>query len=104
LKEIKKSSLFSKDAFSKPDWNRICLALGIIVFVMGFLMLCDCPGVFAMSAILTAVSAWKGRKLTRIVAVIFCSAAVVIAVLQTIREGEEHERIQQTKDRLEKKN
>jgi hypothetical protein len=45
----------------KARVGRIALALAVILFVSGFFMLCDCPGMYALAAALAAVAAWAGN-------------------------------------------
>lgn len=57
--------------------------LGILFFVMGLLLLCDCPGVFVIAAFFSAVPACMGKSLTRLVGILFCIASIGMAIVQT---------------------
>jgi hypothetical protein len=69
----------------------IAFWIGIVVLVLGFLLLCHCPWMFAISAIAFGVSAAKSNgQILRWFAVAFIGVSMAIAIQQAITK----ERIQ----------
>jgi hypothetical protein len=66
----------------KLDLAKISLALSIVMFVSGFMILCDCPGWFGISALFAAFAAWKSKGRFRICSLALLAAALLIASAQ----------------------
>jgi hypothetical protein len=85
----------------KPRIARVCLAVAVVFFFGGFMMLCACPGVYALAAAFAGVAAWAGAGRTRgwsKVVLVACLIATVADTLDVIREHrrEELERVEET--------
>jgi hypothetical protein len=52
---------------------------------MGFMILCDCPGWFASTAAFAGLAIPFGSPRVRLYAIIFCIAAIGMAVVQSIQ-------------------
>ena len=78
---------------------RICLAVGLVLFFSGTLILCDCPGWFALAAAFIGVAVWLGAGKTRQWAVV----CLIGALLATGLEAYEKVRHERMKRELRKK-
>lgn len=56
---------------------RICLFFASLLFVFGILLLCHCPGLFGVAALLALVSTVAGAGLVRVVGIVACAACLV---------------------------
>ena len=56
---------------------RICLFFASLLFVFGILLLCHCPGLFGVAALLALVSTLAGNGLVRVVGIAVCAACLV---------------------------
>jgi membrane protein implicated in regulation of membrane protease activity len=62
---------------------RICLAVGLVLFFSGFLVLCDCPEWFALAAAFTGIGVWLGTGRTRWWAIALFVAALLVTGLES---------------------
>ncbi len=71
------------------------LLAGVLQFISGSLLLCDCPGWFVCAAIAAAVPAILGTRVVRIAGISLCIASIITAVVQYRREQDRALRRQQ---------
>jgi hypothetical protein len=69
---------------------RISLVVACILFFTGFLMLCACPGWYALAAGFAGAAVWAGSGRTRKWAVAFLVASLILTGVETF--GLIHER------------
>jgi hypothetical protein len=74
----------------KPRIARISLVVACILFFTGFLVLCACPGWYALAAGFAGVAVWAGSGRTRAWAVVFLVASLIFTGIATF--GLIHER------------
>ena len=60
------------------------LMVSIVMFFTGFMLLCECPFWFTISALLAALAMPRGTRKLRIYAGVFCVAAIAMTVMETI--------------------
>jgi hypothetical protein len=68
----------------KKSLSEICLAVSIVFFFLGFFILCECPGWYAVASALAAVPAWKGIAQTRRWGVIALFASLAMTIVHAI--------------------
>lgn len=66
-------------------FSRATLAVSILFFFVGFMILCDCPGWFASTALLAALAIPLGSPRVRLYAIIFCIAGISMAAVRSIQ-------------------
>jgi hypothetical protein len=76
----------------KPQVARICLTISAVLFLLGFLILCFCPGWYGIAAAFAGVAAWSGTGRVRTWAIILCAASLIMTGLDTYGKIKEHER------------
>jgi hypothetical protein len=69
----------------KASVSRIAFAIAVILFFLGFFMLCDCPGMYALAAGLAGVSAWLSKGKMRFWAVVTAILSVGVTVVMIVR-------------------
>jgi hypothetical protein len=70
--------------------SKICLAVSVILFFLGFFILCYCPGWDVIVAGFSIVPAWKGTlKIRRwgIICLIACLAMAVVHAIAQFKGG-----------------
>ena len=82
---------------------RISLAVAVTLFFTGFLVLCNCPGWYALAATFAAVSAWLGSQRTRFWGVILVAGSLVLAAGHTYGKLREREQMREIRRRYEEK-
>lgn len=71
------------------------LALGLVVFLLGIVMLCDCPCFFVTAALLTLAPILWAKPLVRLSAVCLCVISIYFAVVETYEMHERSEHYKQ---------
>jgi hypothetical protein len=74
-------------------------ALGISGFLLGSILLCDCPGLFVCAGVAAALPAILGTRVLRIAGICLCIASFAFAVMQFRHERERELRIQRFRER-----
>jgi hypothetical protein len=70
----------------KLKFARTMLAVAILLFFSGFMILCNCPGWFVISAVFAALAVWKAFGKVRVFACIVLGAALVMTALDALAE------------------
>lgn len=58
------------------------LTVSIVMFLSGFMILCDCPGWFGISALFAGLAASRSKGKFRMWSLVLFVAALLIAALQ----------------------
>lgn len=80
---------------AKASSARCGLALGALGFLLGSVLLCDCPGLFLCASAAAALPAIWGRRIIRVAGVCLCIASMVAAAMQFQKERERATRAKQ---------
>jgi hypothetical protein len=73
----------------------VLLGVSMAIFVLGFAILCNCPGWYATSAVFAGLAAWKSIGKTRIWALALFGAALVMTSLHALAEQRLTHRVQE---------
>ena len=69
----------------KASISRIALTSAVILFFLGFFMLCDCPGMYALAAALAGVAAWVAKGKLRFWAIVTTKLSAGVRVVMILR-------------------
>ncbi len=61
---------------------RVCLAVGLMLFFSGFLVLGDCPEWYGLAAAFKGVGVWLGTGTTRRWAIVLLAASLAMTGLE----------------------
>jgi hypothetical protein len=70
--------------------SKISLTVSVVLFFLGFLILCECPGWYVLAAAFAIVPAWKGTSKIRrwgIICLIACLAMAVVHAIVKFKGG-----------------
>jgi gamma-glutamylcyclotransferase (GGCT)/AIG2-like uncharacterized protein YtfP len=76
----------------KPQIARGCLAVAGILFISGSMMLCACPGLYALAAPFAGTAIWAGTGRARVWAKVLLVASLIATGLDTLSLVQEHRR------------
>jgi hypothetical protein len=65
----------------KTKIARVCLALSVLLFIFGMMMLCDCAGEFLLSGLFALVAVLVGAKRIRVASMVVLISATVMAAM-----------------------
>ena len=68
----------------KLDFPKAMLTVSLVMFISGFMILCDCPGWFGISALFAGLAAWKGKGRFRMWSLALVVMAVSVAAVQVL--------------------
>jgi membrane protein implicated in regulation of membrane protease activity len=81
----------------KHKATRICLAVSVVLFVLGGIVLCHCPGWFGLAAGFAVAPSWLGTRPVRVAALIVLLASLAAAYFE-FRAGQSlNEKIRELK-------
>jgi hypothetical protein len=75
------------------------LAVGVLGFVTGGMLLCDCPGWFFCAGIAAVLPSMWGVRLVRMAGICICIANFAAAIVQFRHERELNDRIERIRER-----
>ena len=87
----------------KPGIARISLVVSAVLFFTGGLVLCYCPGWYALAAAFAGVAAWFGASRTRVWATACLMASIVLTAVHTYGKVQEHRHNIKRRQQLEQK-
>ena len=87
----------------KASVAKISLVVALVLFLTGFLVLCYCPGWYALAAGFAGVSAWLGSGRTRAWGVLGGVASLALTVFHIYGKMHEAERVREKMRRYEEK-
>jgi hypothetical protein len=80
---------------AKASAARCGLALGALGFLLGSVLLCNCPGLFICASAAAALPTIWGWRIVRIAGICLCIASVVAAAMQFQKERDRATRTKQ---------
>jgi hypothetical protein len=69
---------------TKMNFAGAMLLVSILLFFLGFMILCECPLWFAFAALFAGLAMPRGSRAVRSCAILVCAAAVTMTIVQTI--------------------
>lgn len=84
----------------RPRIARICLIVAAVLFISGSLVLCACPGWYALAVAFAAVATGLGTSRTRFWATLTLVASIVLTGVHTYAKIQEHHRNIERRQRL----
>ena len=82
---------------------KVSLIVSIVLFFLGFLVMCFCPGWYLTTAAFAGVAICLGNIRTRNWGVFWVVASLVLAVIHHFAQIKEHEKMQEVMKRFEEK-
>jgi hypothetical protein len=82
---------------------KISLAVALVLFFSGFLVLCYCPGWYALAAGFAGVTVWLGAGRTRAWGILWVVASLVLTAVHGYAKVREAEKVREIRQRYEQK-
>jgi len=79
----------------------ISLVVALVLFLSGFLVLCYCPGWYALAAGFSGVTVWLGAGRMRAWGVLWVAASLVLTAVHAYAKVREGERVREILQRYE---
>ncbi|HXD00421.1 MAG TPA: hypothetical protein VN048_13850 [Verrucomicrobiae bacterium] len=80
---------------------KISLAIAWILFFTGFLILCDCPGWYALAAGFAGIAVWAAKGRTRTWAIVCLVVSVIVVGLNIFAMTRKNSRLLERTQRIE---
>ena len=87
----------------KPRIAKISLVVALVLFFSGFLVLCYCPGWYALAAGFAGVTVWLGAGRTRAWGVLWVVASLALTAVHAYAKVRETERVREIRRRYEER-
>lgn len=76
----------------KLETAKVCLAVAFVLFLGGDMMLCACPGLYALAAAFAGVAVWAGKGRIRLWSIVCLIASLTFTGLDTLSLVRDHRR------------
>jgi membrane protein implicated in regulation of membrane protease activity len=89
--------------FVKQRIAKISLVVALVLFFSGFLVLCYCPGWYALAAGFAGVTVWLGAGRMRAWGILWVLASLALTAVHAYAKVREGERVREIRQRYEQK-
>ena len=82
---------------------KISLVVALVLFFSGFLVLCSCPGWYALAAGFAGVTVWLGERRMRAWGLLWVVASLALTAVHAYAKVREAESVREIRQRYERK-